>query len=179
MKQFLAMAVLVTLTGLLAAAPASAKKQYSKVKGHVVKVEQQVRTANGGEYDRLTIRTRNGEELQLHLGRGGACEGCFQAGDQIRARVQSTDGSGGPRGIQSMRVRRDGQMHGYTNAGGRMVQDSSRGRAGAGGGDRVRDRVHEPGSAGCSGCGSGQRVGGGQRSGGGGGGHGGGGRGGN
>ncbi len=172
MKRFLALAALICLTVSLTAAPASAKKKYSKVKGHVVKVEQQLKTANGGVYDRLTIRTRNGEQMQLNLGQGGACEGCFQAGDQIRARVNAADGSGGAQTVQSAQVRRNGEKVGYTNSNGKMMKSSGNGQAGAGGGDRVRGRQHEPGSGDCPGCASGQRGGAGQSSGGGGGGRG-------
>ena len=168
MKRFLAVAALVCLTGSLAAAPALAKKKYSKVKGHVIKVEQQVKTANGGEFDRLTVRTRNGDQMQLNLGQGGACEGCFQAGDQIRARVNAADGSGGAATVQSANVRRNGEMVGYTNSNGQMVKNSGNGQGGAGSGDRVRGREHAPGSGDCPGCASGQGGGAGQSSGGGG-----------
>ena len=165
MKRFLAVGALALLVASLAATPAAAKKSYSRVKGHVIKVEQHVRTANGGEFDRLTIRTRNGDEMQLHLGQGGACEGCFQQGDRIRAKVQAGDGTGGGARVQSMKVRRGGEQYGYVNAGGKMVQGGSgNGR----GGDRLRARSHEPGSGRCPGCASGQGGGAGRRSGGGG-----------
>lgn len=170
MKKFLAVTTMVLFTASLAVAPAWAGRKHSKVKGHVVKVEQQVKAANGGESDRLTIRTRSGEQLNLDLGKGGACEGCYQVGDQVRARVKASEGSGGGQGVQSMQVRRDGRMFGYTNDNGMMVQSSNQGHAGSGNGDRVRDRTHEPGSAGCTGTGSGQRGGAGGQSGGGGGG---------
>ena len=170
MKRFLAIGAIALLTVALLTTPAEAGKKYSKVKGHVIQVEERVRTANGGEFDRLTIRTRNGEEMRLHLGQGGACEGCYQVGDRVRARVHAGDSSGGARGVESIRVRRGGEMRGYVNADGRMVpQRSSRSGGGAGNGDRLRDRQHEPGSGGCPGCGSGQRGGGGRRPGGGGG----------
>lgn len=165
MKRILTVAMAVALTALLAVAPAEAKKKYSKVKGQVVKVEQRVMTANGGEHDRLTIRTRNGEQIQLNLGKGGACDGCYRAGDQVRARIHSTGEPGAPREFKSMEIRRDGKPFGRTNANGEMTRSSGNGQASTG--DRVRDRVHEPGSAGCPGCDSGQRGGAGQRTGGG------------
>ncbi|MCP4200658.1 MAG: hypothetical protein GY769_01830 [bacterium] len=153
------------LTTLLAVAPAAAKKKYSKVKGQVVTVEQRVMTTNGGEHDRLTIRTRDGEQIRLNLGKGGACEGCYRAGDQVRARIHSTGEPGAPREFKSMEIRRDGKSFGRTNANGEMIRNSGKGRPSAG--DRVRDRVHEPGSAGCSGCDSGRHGGAGQGTGGG------------
>ena len=171
MRRFLASGALVLLVSALVATPASAGGRYSKVKGHVIKVEQRVNTANGGEYDRLTIRTRQGEEMQLHLGQGGACDGCFQEGDRIRARVGAADGSGGPREVRSMKVRRGGEMHGYVHANGTMVRERSGPGGGGGGGVRLRSRTHEPGSGSCAGRGTGQRGGGaGRRAGGGGGG---------
>lgn len=167
MKRFSAIGALAFLAVALLATPAVAGKQkeYSKVKGEVIKVEQQVKTANGGEFDRLTIRTRQGEEMQLHLGRDGACDGCFQQGDRIRARVQSADGTGSGYQVQSMKVRRGGEMYGYVNAGGQLVQERGGRGTGGGNGDRVRDRIHEPGSGDCPGCGAGQRGGAGQRTG--------------
>ena len=54
----------------------------------------------GGEYDRLTIRTRQGEEMRLHLGEGGACDGCFQVGDRVRARLQGRVEEGAQQGAQ-------------------------------------------------------------------------------
>ena len=125
MKRFLA----IGATALLAVAPlttaAEAGKKYGKVKGHVIQVEERVRTANGGELDRLTIRTRNGEELRLNLGQGGACEGCYQVGDRIRAKVHAGDGSGAGLGVRSAKVKRAGEMRGYVNAGGKMVPSRS------------------------------------------------------
>ena len=167
MKRFVTVTALTLLIGGLVVTPSLAKKGYAKVKGEVVKVEQHVRNANGGEFDRLTIRTRQGREMQLNLGRGGACEGCFQQGDRIRARI-SADGSGGQQSVQSMKVRRGGEMYGFTNAGGKVVKSWSNGAGGAGGGgDRARDRIHEPGSGDCPGCGAGRPGGAGQGSGGG------------
>jgi hypothetical protein len=167
MKRFFTIATVVLLTASLAAAPAVAGKPYSKVKGQVVQVEQHVRTQNGGEFDRLTIRTRNGEQLHLSLGQGGACDGCFQAGDMVRARVHAAAGPDGAPAVQWMRVQRNGEMVGYTNSGGRMVRDTGRGLQ-AGGGDQIRDRVHRP-DAGAAGGGGRGRSGGGRSGGGGGG----------
>jgi len=128
------MAVLgVAVVGLLAVAPAGAKRAYQKVKGEVVRVEQQLRTENGGEYDRLTIRTRQGEELQLRLGEGGACEGCFQEGDRIRARIQirAGEGSQGDCEIQSMKVKREQHMFKFQEQNGRLVRLGQHGGRGA------------------------------------------------
>ena len=110
MKRLLAVGSLAFLVVSLVATPAAAGEKYKKVKGHVIKVEQHVRTQNGGESDRLTIRTRQGEEMQLHLGEGGACEGCFQEGDLVRARVRASEGAGSGHEVKSMKVRRGGEM---------------------------------------------------------------------
>ena len=167
MKRLLAVTTALLVAALLIGSPATAKKKYSKVKGEVVRVEQQVRTSNGGQTDHLMIRTRNGEHLRLNLGEGGACDGCFRAGDRVQARVHASDGQGGGRQIRSMQVRRNNEMFGYTRQGGRMVGNpDGRGR-GAGNGAHVRDRdrLRDPAS-GCAGCG-GPRGGSGHRGGGG------------
>lgn len=153
MRTFLIGTSIAALGLILMAPAAQAGQQYRKVKGEVIKVEQHVRTQNGGEFDRLTIRTRQGEEMQLNLGKGGACEGCFEAGDRVRARVQSSDGSGGAHGVQSLQVRRGGEMFSYANQGGALTRGSGKGHGRGGGGS---------GHHGGSGSGGSQRSGGGR-----------------
>ena len=153
MKRLLAIATVLLVTGLLIGPPAAAKKQYAKVKGEVVRVEQQVRTANGGEADHLMIRTRNGEELRLNLGAGGACEGCFRAGDRVQARVGAAAGDGNGRQVHSMQVRRNHEMFGYSRQGGRMVGGPGSGnKAGRGLHVRDRDRLRDPAGGSESSC---------------------------
>lgn len=120
-KTFTLLLVILGAT-TIAAESAAAKRAYQKVKGEVIKVEQHVRTENGGEYDRLTIRTRQGEEMQLHLGEGGACEGCFQEGDRVRARLLAGAGPEAECRIQHMKVRRAGEMFILHQQDGHMVR---------------------------------------------------------
>lgn len=166
MKRRSTLWILVAALLVVAAHPAFAAKA-QKVKGEVIQVEQQVQAAGGGTYDRLTLQTRQGERIQLHLGEGGACAGCFQVGDRVRARVMDQDRDGsGAYGVQSMRLRRAGETFGFHNDGGRMVPGAQRGRGdaglrGGGAGDRDRQQIHTPGTGG--GTGRGVRGGGGGR----------------
>ena len=146
MKRTLAALLAIPLAGVLATAPASAKRAHQKVKGEVVQVERNVQSQSGGEYDRLTIRTRQGEQLHLRLGEGGACDGCFLAGDMVRARVQArvearvqarvearVQAGEGPQveyQVRSLKLRREGRMFKFREEGGRMVL--VRGRLGPG-----------------------------------------------
>ncbi len=126
MKRTLVALVALSLAGMLATAPASAGRAYQKVKGEVIRVEQHVRTQNGGEYDRLTVRTRQGEEMHLRLGEGGACEGCFQVGDRIRARIRTGEGPEADCQVQFMKLRREGRKLAFREDGGRMVRVQER-----------------------------------------------------
>ena len=42
----------------------------------------------------------------------------------VRARVRSSEGADGARSVQSMKVRRGGEMYGYVNADGKMYNMS-------------------------------------------------------
>jgi hypothetical protein len=162
----------------MASVPAGARQDETTVKGEVIQVQQRARTENDGELDHLRIRTRQGEEMRLQLGKAGTCEGCVQAGDQIKARVrQGTDGA--PAKVQSMQVRRQGALYSYRYQNGELVQNQARPRAqdGSGVGNhnamRQRQQIHTAGSGSCAGGGAGNRgsgVGGGGGSRGGGGG---------
>jgi hypothetical protein len=132
-----------------------------KVKGHVVKVEQQVRTQNDGGSTRLTIRTRKGDEMQLHLGNSENCQGCVQVGDRIQARLQSKQGPNGGHQVQSMKVRRDGQMFSLQNNGaGSMVRRQAGPGNGSGAGQKnqigTRTRLRDGSNCNDSGQRSGQ-----------------------
>jgi hypothetical protein len=148
--------ILAALMLLMVSQPARADKGFKKIKGEVVKVEQQVQAANGGVYDRLTIRTRQGEQLQLKL--NGGCDGCYQVGDQVRAKVQGGFGPEAERQVKTMQVRRNGQMLSLGESGGKTVRRQGRlgdgsGAGGAGqGGDRSQSRLRD-GSK-CAGCGA-------------------------
>ena len=126
MQRTLVALLAFSLAGMLTTAPASARRTYQKVKGEVIKVEQHVRTRNGGEYDRLTIRTRQGEELRLRLGGVGACDGCFQEGDRIRARIRIGEGPDADCQVRFMKLRRQGRMLAFREEGGRMVRVQDR-----------------------------------------------------
>ncbi len=165
-------AISMTLTGLaalLVTIPALAQESSQKVRGEVIQVQQQQETQNQGEFDHFTIRTRQGEEMQLRLGAAGQCADCVQVGDQVRARVMQ--GSGEQVGqIQSMKVKRNGEMNSYTSQDGQMVSAQQRLRDGSGAGQQ-RGNNKGAGNGNCQGGGQG----GGNRGGGSGGGGGGGG----
>jgi len=135
----------VILAALLAAgawAPAAAEAQV--IEGQVVRVTQQ--TVNEGELDVLTIRTQQGETMRLLLGRAGSSAGRVQEGDRIRARLSNAQPAGESYRVRSMKVQRTGERLQYRTAAGDMLRT------------RSRDRIHEPGSAGCpSGTGRGSR----------------------
>jgi hypothetical protein len=144
------------LAGLLMAlgAPAIvADETPETVEGEVVRVMQQ--TGNEGELDALMIRTRQGEEMRLLLGRAGTSEGRVQEGDRIRARLASGDPAEEGYRVRSMNVRRTGERLRYRDGSGEMLQaqDRSRDRDGTGGGGRARSRdrarIHEPGTGNC------------------------------
>ena len=146
---------LMILAALYSTLALSAQESTQKVRGEVIQLQQQQQTQNEGEFDHFTIRTRQGEEMQLRLGRAGQCADCVQVGDQVRARVMQ--GSGGQAGqVQSMKVKRNGQMVGYKNQGGQMVGTQQRLRDGSGAG-------HQRGNN--KGTGNGNCQGGGQRGG--------------
>jgi hypothetical protein len=177
LKKSLAVVTALGLTAALAASPAMAGKgpgnAGGKVKGQVVEVEQQQATGNAGELTRLTIRTRNGEQLRLHLGEPGACQNCVQVGDRIRARLGGEPGPNGARQVRSMKVRRNGEMFRLASDGnGNLVRQQSRFGDGTSEGadkNRVRTRLGDGSQGKVKGSRSGQgggNAGGGQRGGG-------------
>ena len=133
---------LATLSLVTALPAVSAQKAETTVKGEVIQVQQKVRTENGGEFDQIRIRTRQGEEMNLRVGNGGSCNGCAQVGDRIRARVR-TEGTGQIGQVQQMRLQRGGHRYGYQLHNGGMVSNQQRLGAGhrgvsAGGGGGSR-----------------------------------------
>lgn len=150
----LSSAILLTLSTTL---PAVASSDETTIKGEVIQVQQRVRTANDGEFDQLRIRTRQGEEMQLQLGKSGSCPGCVEVGDRIRARVRGA-GEGQLGQVQSMKVRRNGSMQSYRVQNGELTGDRTRlrSRDGSGGGNKGRQRG-QGGNGNCRGNGGGQR----------------------
>jgi len=120
--------LMIGLGVLLIALPAVAGKGYEKVRGEVIRVEQQ--TINQGSEQFITVRTRQGEEKQFRVGDAGSCADCVKVGDQIQARVNKNSAGQGPNNaagaanagqIQKMTVQRDGVKQGYHNESGQMV----------------------------------------------------------
>ena len=160
MKKQLTLVIITTLWILSATFPALANQDETTVKGEVIQVQQRVRTANDGEFDQLRVRTQQGEEMQLRMGKAESCPGCVQVGDQIRARVR-----GGAEGqaaqVQSMKVRRDGAMRSYRFQNGELAQGQSRMQArdgsGAGKNNREQWQRGSSGNGNCRGNGGGSR----------------------
>ena len=160
MKKRLAIISSAILVIYSAALPAAASQDETTVKGEVIQVQQRVRTTNDGEFDHLRIRTRQGEEMQLQLGKAGSCPGCVEVGDQVRARVRGA-GQGQIGQVQSMKVRRNGSMYNYRVQNGELSQGQGRLRArdgsGSGRGNGERWSRGSGGSGNCPGNGGGPR----------------------
>ncbi len=137
------------------------------VRGEVVQIVNQQRTNNEGELVQIRIRTRQGEQLQLQLGEAGCLGEGLQIGDRVRARVMNADGAGEPARVRTMKVRRTGQSFTFRTKDGTLLGAGDRlrdrARDGSGGGQiRDRQRIHDPGTGGCTGSGAGRRGGGGR-----------------
>jgi len=137
--------------------PVLAGQGYEKFKGEVVAVQQQ--TNNQGADQLITVRTRNGEQKQFRLGDSGSCQGCVQVGDQVRARAsRGSDGQMGQ--VQSMKVKRNGEMFGYSNQSGQLVRTQQRLKDGSGSGQQAGQQSRDGGNGsgyGNRGSGSGSR----------------------
>lgn len=144
----------IALIWAMAMTPGAAAEDETTVKGEVIQVHQRVRTQNGGEFDELTIRTRQGEEMRLRLGASGECDGCFQEGDHVRARLMQGEPADGAHAVREMKVRQTGQTYQFRNESGELTQARHRHGADRGQGDCLRTRSED---------GSGQQAGGGQR----------------
>jgi hypothetical protein len=144
--------------------PALAQQGEESFKGEVVAVQQQ--TQNQGADQVITLRTRNGEQKQFRLG-SGSCEGCVRVGDQVRARV-SQGAEGRPGQVQSMKVKRQGEMFGYSNQSGQLVRTQQRSRDGSGDGQKAQWQQGNRGNGSGKGdCGNSAQRGGGRGNGGG------------
>ncbi len=135
-------------------------------KGEVIAVHQQIRTANGGTFTELTLRTRQQQEMRLRLGPEAAAAYGVAVGDAIRVRLMAGGPQDGAYLVRTMKNQRTGQLDTLRTLDGDLLQtrDQKRLRDGTGDGtpDRIRqrDRVHEPGTGG--GNGGGRRGGGGR-----------------
>jgi len=160
MKKHLALGISTFLLAFSATLSTAASQDETTVKGEVVQVQQRVRTANDGEFDQLKIRTRQGQEMQLQMGKAGSCPGCAEVGDQIRARVR-TGADGQMSQVQSMKVRRDGSMNSYRFQNGELAQNQTRMRAqdgsGAGHNNQEQWQRGSGGNGNCRGNGGGSR----------------------
>jgi len=143
---------IIPLAALLIAVlalPVLAGQGYEKFKGEVFAVQQQ--TTNQGADQMITVQTRNGEQQQFRLGDSGSCPGCVQVGDQVQARVsRGSDGQSGQ--VQSMKVKRNGEMFGYSNQSGQLVRTQQRLKDGSGSGQQ-----NGGGGGNCNGSGGGGR----------------------
>lgn len=132
---------IVVIVALVAVLIGSSAAYAAKVKGEIVQVGQQVQTQNGGTYDVVTVRTRQGEQVQLRLGPAGSCNGCVRQGDRIQAKVRAGGAEGAQ--VRQMKVRRNGEMVSYGLRRGQLSRTrggNGSGTRGAGNGDRLQDR---------------------------------------
>lgn len=152
--------VLVILSLAAVSAPLAANDAV-KIRGEVVGVQQGVPAQGGGEPDRITVRTRDGETRCLLLGKAGSCPGCVAVGDRVRARVMAGDPMGEPLRVRTMRVRRTGESLTFRNEAGELVRTRARRQEQSGtapadtGRVRQQHQGQEPGARGGSGRGRG------------------------
>lgn len=186
MKNAISLAITAILLIALSTSPMMAAKGKVKVKGEVLAIEQQSGGANGPAYDVMTVRTRQGDKVQLRLGEAGTCGDCARVGDQVRVRTDQRSGSGFADGqgravrVRSLEVRRDGQAMRFQNQDGNLVRTrtqsrledgsgrgsgggSGAGRGGGTGGSREGSRGGTCGGGNGSGGNGGGRGGGGGR----------------
>jgi hypothetical protein len=152
--------VLTTVSLIVLPSVTSAEEDGTQVKGEVVQVQKQVRTQNGGEYDQLTIRTRQGEQMRLRLHLPDDCDGCVQNGDRVRVRLMDGEAQDGGQMVREMKVRRTGATYqfqgegsGANGNGERMsAQSRSGGDAANGTGERARARTRTGSANGSGTC---------------------------
>jgi hypothetical protein len=116
---------IIALAAVLAVGTAAAVEAAS-TRGEVLEVRHGVSVPDQGEFDRLTIRTRNGENRDLLLGPSGSCQDCVRVGDRIRARVMAEDSSGPTQRVREMRVRRTGETISFRNENGDLIRERAR-----------------------------------------------------
>lgn len=152
--------VLVTLS-LAVVSVSLAADDAVKIRGEVVGVQRGGPAQGGGEPDRITVRTRDGETRCLLLGEAGSCPGCVEVGDRVRARVMAGEPVGAPLRVRTMRVRRTGESLTFRNEAGELVRTRDRRQEQSGtdpadaGRVRQQHRGQEPGARGGSGRGRG------------------------
>ena len=135
------------IVAAMVTAPLAASQQSEEIKGEVVAVQQQ--TQNQATEQIVTVRTRRGEEKQIRL-RDGSGDNCVQIGDQVKARISRSSAQGAGQ-VQSMKVKRNGEMYGYSNQSGQLVRIQQRLRDGSGAGRQA----HRQGGSGGNNCGVG------------------------
>jgi hypothetical protein len=139
---------------------ALAEEDGTQLKGEIVQVQKQVRTQGGGEYDQLTIRTRQGEQMRLRLHLPADCDGCVQNGDRVRVRLMSGGAEEGAHMVREMKVRRtgasyqfQGEANGVNGSGQRLgTQTRSGGDGAKGSGERVRTQTRTGSASGSGTC---------------------------
>ena len=125
------MTAILAVSTLLILGSATARNSNS-AQGEVLEIQHGVSVPDQGEFDRLTIRTRNGETQRLLLGRSGDCPNCVMVGDRVRARVMAGDESGAARRVQNMQVRRTGERYTFRNEAGELTRERTRHGRGTG-----------------------------------------------
>lgn len=98
----------------------------NSTQGQVLEIERGVSVHDQGEFDRLTIRTRDGETERLLLGQSGSCPNCVMVGDRVRAQLMNADASGATRRVRSMQVRRTGETIAVRNEAGKLIRERTR-----------------------------------------------------
>ena len=93
-----------------------------EIRGEIVEVGRYAATDGSSEFDRVTVRTREGETRELLLGEPGSCPDCVMPGDQVRARLMTGGPMDGPRQVRHMRVHRTGEDLTFRDRTGAMVQ---------------------------------------------------------
>lgn len=119
------------------------------IRGEVLAIQERVQTANGGEMDQLTVRCRRGVEYRLELQAGEGKK--FQVGDPVWARAAVPQTEGAPLHVAAIQNQRTGERLGV-GTGDRLHRRLRDGSC-DGSPDRMRQRLHEPGTGGGSGSG--------------------------
>ena len=98
----------------------------TSTQGKVLEIQRGVSVHDQGEFDRLTIRTRDGETERLLLGQSGSCPDCVMVGDRVRAQLMNGDVSGATRRVRSLQVRRTGETIAIRNEAGELIRERTR-----------------------------------------------------
>lgn len=126
--------------GAFGAAGTLAQDTPTRVEGEVVRVMEQARVGEPDALDSIMIRTREGVRMRLLLGEPGSCQGCVQAGDQVRVRLMKRNASTEDGYlVRSMKVERSRQGVRFRNASGELVPIQTRDRI------RSQEQIHRTG----------------------------------